>query len=109
VYTVKSGCCPEELMLTDKKHPSEYLNELEEWQEHQYNPGHWVGHPGPHYFAYGGKRMAPILLGIGIISLVSAGFVLIAEKIDITNIMSVIMPSIMGLLLVLAGIKRLKC
>jgi hypothetical protein len=25
------------------KHPSQYLNDLEEWSEHQYDPGYYVG------------------------------------------------------------------
>ena len=29
--------------MTNKKHPSEYLNDLEEWQNHQYDPGHYLG------------------------------------------------------------------
>jgi hypothetical protein len=26
-----------------KNHPSDYLNDLEEWGENQYNPGYWTG------------------------------------------------------------------
>jgi hypothetical protein len=25
------------------KHPSQYLNDLEEWSEHQYDPGYYIG------------------------------------------------------------------
>lgn len=28
---------------TPPNHPSEYLNEITEWNQNMYNPGHWVG------------------------------------------------------------------
>jgi hypothetical protein len=36
----------------EKKHPSQYLNDLEEWQEHQYNPGYWTGGNIPPIYKY---------------------------------------------------------
>lgn len=56
------------------KHPSEYLNDLQDWQEHQYDPGHFLGGnlpPQTKYATRGGKTLGIILSMLGVISLVS--------------------------------------
>ncbi|SMB86077.1 hypothetical protein SAMN00017405_1112 [Desulfonispora thiosulfatigenes DSM 11270] len=46
------------------KHPSEDLNELEEWTENQYNPGHYIGGKVPHHMKKINKIYFIFLLGI---------------------------------------------
>lgn len=58
-------------MKTDKfnDHPSEYLNDLEEWNEHQYDPGHWTGGHIPPQIKYGGRKLGIGLLALGLLTI----------------------------------------
>lgn len=44
-------------------HSDKRLNDLEEWNDNQYNPGYWTGGRIPPYIKYGGKWL-PLSLGI---------------------------------------------
>jgi len=73
-----SACAEGEIgMVKKSKHPSEYLNDLEEWQEHQYDPGHYVGgrlSPQLKHAAMGtqsGKILGATLFLIGVWSIVA--------------------------------------
>jgi hypothetical protein len=35
------------------RHPSEYLNDLEEWGDHQYDPGYYTGGKMHPHYKYG--------------------------------------------------------
>lgn len=59
-----------------RNHPPEFLNDLQEWQEHQYDPGHYLGGNLPPQTKYatvnqGGKAFGIILLILGSISAVT--------------------------------------
>jgi len=44
------------------RHPSPYLNDLEEWGERQYSPGHWTGGRLPPYLKYAQRPLVLIIL-----------------------------------------------
>jgi hypothetical protein len=52
----------------ERKHPSDYLNDLEEWQEHQYNPGYWTGGNIPPHLKYPKKQLGIFFIIIGVFS-----------------------------------------
>lgn len=63
-------------MSKKDNHPSEYLNDLQDWQEHQYNSSHYLGGnlpPQPKYATVnkGGKVYGIIMLIFGAVSLVT--------------------------------------
>jgi len=39
--------------MAKKQEPNEYLNDLKEWNEHQYDPGYWTGGKLAPFFKYG--------------------------------------------------------
>lgn len=62
--------------MKKENHPSEYLNDLQDWQEHQYDPGHYLGGnltPQTKYSTVhkGGRVYGIIMLIFGTVSLVS--------------------------------------
>lgn len=98
-------------------HPSDYLNNITEWNKHMYNPGHWVGgNIPPHINVLRKAGNLPIgivalVLGIGLVFFVSLN---IAEA-DLHNpdelvglIPSSGVAGFFGAVLVWAGIQRIK-
>ncbi len=64
------------------RHPSEYLNDLEEWQRYQYDPGHYLGgniNPQLKYASgtKAGKYFAALCLMLGVISGIGTVFTFI--------------------------------
>lgn len=49
-----------------------YIEELEEWKENQYNPGHYLGGKTPGNLLYSGrpKMIGALLIGIGLMTLI---------------------------------------
>ena len=90
-------------MQKDKKgnHPSEYLNNLEEWSEHQYNPGHWVGGNIPPHIKYAGRHIGFVFLISGLLSAVGT-FESIRSSVD--NIFGGIITGAISIVLISAGI-----
>lgn len=62
--------------MTDMKKESgrdhNYIEDLEEWQENQYNPGYYLGGKIPGNLLYSGrpKLIGALLIGIGIMTLI---------------------------------------
>ncbi len=54
--------------MNKEKHinSDEYINDLEEWMEHQYDPGYWTGGKIPPHIKYMKKppRLILVLLGV---------------------------------------------
>lgn len=64
------------------RHPSAYLNDLEEWQRYQYDPGHYLGgniNPQLKYASgtNAGKYFAALCLMLGVISGIGTVFTFI--------------------------------
>ncbi len=58
--------------IKKKRHPSDYLNDLEEWGENQYNPGYWTGGNMPPYIKYLNRWEVILFLSVlAILTLVS--------------------------------------
>lgn len=50
-----------------KKKPDDYLQDLQDWQNHQYTPGYYTGGRIPPQLKHGRKRMGYLYLFLGII------------------------------------------
>ncbi len=59
-------------MKTEKKNNDHYIEDLEEWQDNQYNPGYYLGGKIPGNLVHSGKpKMIGIsLIGIGLMTLI---------------------------------------
>lgn len=88
----------------DNKHPSEYLNDLEEWQNNQYNPGHWTGGRIPFHLKYPKKRLGVFFIVIGIVSLALMGFSAITDP-STDTILNNIIVLLAGLIFLAAGFR----
>jgi len=57
------------------KHEKDYLDELQEWQENQFNPGHYIGNGKipPYIKANGNPGLMAIVYYIGSIIAFGAG------------------------------------
>jgi hypothetical protein len=94
-------------------HPSQYLNDLEEWNEHQYDPGHYLGGRIPPLFKYStgtggiGKRsrrgLGLVLLFIGATSLIVLIYSIMNGSGN--NIGSIILSMVFSVISIVAGIK----
>ncbi len=81
-----------------KKHPSEHLNEIEEWGEKQYDPGYWTGGNIPPHIKRGSKKAGILFLSVGILIMIITAYLSSFEF--SVNI-------IIGLLLIIAGLKKI--
>lgn len=54
--------------MNKQKHlqSDEYINDLEEWMEHQYDPGYWTGGNIPPHIKYVKRPSRLILLLLGV-------------------------------------------
>lgn len=86
----------------EKKHPSEFLNEIDEWSEKQYNPGYWTGGNIPPHIRHGGKLGGILLLIIGILIICFLPLNFFSFK-STTYIISIIF----GIVLIIAGLKKI--
>lgn len=84
-----------------KKHPSEYLNDLEEWQEHQYNPGYWTGGNIPPYLKYPKKPLGIIFIIAGVLNVVLP----LVTELSLQSVVDNIYIIVIGLILLAAGIR----
>lgn len=108
---------PSQIDSKSPSHPSKYLNDLEEWNKHQYNPGHWTGANIPPHISVlskvGNKPIGIIALICGIFILGNVINALLntdfhnAEEL-ITTITASIVGGFLGIILVWAGILRIK-
>lgn len=78
-------------MSEEKEHPSEYLNDLEEWQNHQYDPGHYLGENLPPQLknglgTVGGKYLGVLFLIIGVMSGIGTIFSLVKGTGDLVGL-----------------------
>lgn len=82
------------------------LNDLKEWEENQYNPGYYIGTgkiPEP---IKGVGKYPFIQIIIGLIILIPI-IIAIIDETDVLNIISFIIPAIIGLSLIYGGIIKL--
>jgi len=86
-----------------RKHPSEFLNEIEEWGEKQYSPGHWTGGNIPPHIKHGGKLGGILLLIAGILIIC----LLILGTFSLNDVPSVIITTIISIVLISAGLKKI--
>ena len=95
-------------MSEDKEHPSEYLNDLEEWQNHQYDPGHYLGGNLPPQLKYGlgtvgGKYLGVLLLIIGVMSGIGTIFSLVEGTGSLIGLLLFILFITAGITLLMGG------
>lgn len=95
-------------MATKKQHPSEYLNDLEEWQNHQYDPGHYLGGNIPPQLKYGlgtksGKYLGVVFLMLGVMSGVGVVFSFIEGTGNLFGLFLFVLFIITGLKLIIGG------
>ncbi|MEQ8201417.1 MAG: hypothetical protein ABRQ24_08375 [Syntrophomonadaceae bacterium] len=94
-------------MNSDKRHPSDYLNDLEEWQDHQYDPGYWTGGNIPPYLKYPRRPLGIILVVMGGFSLLGMAMGVIADF-SFANAFGSSIGLLVGLLFLAAGIKIIR-
>lgn len=91
-----------------KEHPSEYLNDLEEWQKHQYDPGYYLGGNYSPQLKYGigtkgGKYLGIVFLMLGGMSGVGAVFSFIEGTGNLLGLLFFVLFIITGLKLIISG------
>ena len=91
----------------DKKHPSDYLNDLEEWQENQYNPGHWTGGHIPPHLKYPKRPLGILFTIIGIFSALLVTMATITDF-SLDNFFGNILGLFAALLFLAAGIRIIR-
>jgi len=91
----------------DRKHPSDYLNDLEEWQENQYNPGHWTGGNIPPYLKYPKKPLGILFIIIGVFSILVVTMIAIKDF-SLENVFGNILGLLAALLFLAAGIRIIR-
>lgn len=102
---------------TSPSHPSQYLNDLEEWNKNQYNPGYWAGGNIPPHIKVlskaGNKNIGLVAIICGLIIF---GFVinsLFTTDFDNSDQLLALIPgcvigAFFGVLLIWAGTQRIK-
>ena len=77
------------------RHPSPYLNDLEEWGNKQYSPGHWTGGRIPPHFKY---ARWPVVLFIVLMALytITASLTALASAHDPYTRMSYALPVVVA-------------
>ena len=89
--------------MNEEKEIEKTITEHNAWQEHQYDPGHWLGGNIPPYLLRPNKKLGIVLLVVGLIQLI---FLVISfPTSDISQIS--ILPFI-AVLMILAGYFKLK-
>ena len=89
-------------------HSDEYMKDLNEWMEHQYDPGHWTGGNIPPHIKYLKRppRLIKLLLGAAIVI-----FSIIHTYINIKVSLSECLPDLIwfpiGGIIVISNLKEL--
>ena len=94
-------------MNSDKRHPSDYLKDLEEWQDHQYDRGYWTGGNIPPHLKYPHRPLGIILVIMGGFSSLAAAMGVIADF-SFTSAFGSSIGLLVGLLFLAAGIKIIR-
>lgn len=87
-------------IISDKKkeqNSDEYIRDLTEWMEHQYDPGYWTNHIPPH-IKYAKKPSRLIVLLLSVITIVFSLLYIFSK------IKSNFSASLMGLVFLFIGI-----
>lgn len=87
-----------------KGKPDEYIDDLNEWSENQYNPGHWTGGNVPPFIKYGGKPMGYTLMGLGLVIVLSTLFTMF--PIIMVNLLYNVLLLILGMVFFVGGWKK---
>lgn len=96
------------MMKADKKnHPSAYLNDLEEWQEKQYDPGHWTGGNIPPYLKCPKKPLGILFVMMGLFSALLV-LVAILQDFSLENIFSNIVTLLVAIVFLIGGIRIIR-
>ena len=91
----------------ERKHPSDYLNDLEEWQEHQYDPGYWTGGNIPPHLKYPKKPLGIFFIIIGVFTLLVLAMVSIKDF-SLENVFGNIVGLFAAILFLAAGIRIIR-
>lgn len=91
----------------ERKHPSDYLNDLEEWQENQYNPGYWTDGKIPPLLKYPQKPLGILFIISGILALLVVTMAVIKD-LRLDNLVGNIAVLGAGLIFLAAGIRIIR-
>jgi hypothetical protein len=91
----------------ERNHPSEFLNDLEEWQEHQYCPGHYSGGNLPPQLKYANVNKAGKTFGISLLFLGSISAIAVIGLLFYGAGSSALFGLGYSILLLAAGVKLL--
>ena len=90
-----------------RKHPSDYLHDLEEWQDHQYDPGHWTGGSIPPHLKYPRRPLGILLVIMGGLSLLAVGMDMMTDS-SLDSVVGNILGLLTGSLFLAAGIRIIR-
>lgn len=90
-----------------RKHPSDCLNDLEEWQDNQYDPGHWTGCNIPPHLRYPRRPLGIFLMIMGGLSLLAVGMGMMADS-SFDSVVGNILGLLTGSLFLAAGIRIIR-
>lgn len=80
------------------------LEEEIEWQNHQYDPGYWLGGRIPRYLLRKNKKLGVIFIIIGTLTVLG----ILAADLWSVDLSGSILPLIIGILTLAAGVQKVK-
>jgi len=84
--------------------PNNYLNDLQDWQNKQYQPGEFLGGKFSPAFKYGSKKLGILLLITGIFIIFLAALLISVDEDKLTSILGFVF----GALLIAGGVRKIK-
>ena len=92
-------------MNKEKNSLEKNIDEIKEWQAHQYNPGHWLGGNIPPYLLRKNKKLGVVLLIVGFVGLTLS---IISFSFQDMDMGQSILSLIITMLTLFAGYSKLK-
>lgn len=90
----------------DRDRLDNYLEDLREWNDHQYDPGYWVQGRVPPQIKYGGRGMGVVFLASGLTTVCGILFAFFHGP-SLSEIIALIIPLIIGGIFIWAGLRRI--
>lgn len=95
------------------KKEKDYIEELKEWQDNQYNPGHYTGGKLPHFmFKPGNKKVLGLLFLLPSLLILVTILLMILRSVfwgEYSSIDASLIPTVViAILFIVAGIRKLR-
>lgn len=87
-----------------KEELDEYMDDLQEWSENQYNPGHWTGGKVPPFIKYSGKPMGYTFMGLGCVMVLAN--LMTMFPVIMGNLLYSVLGLILGIVFFVGGWKK---